>query len=562
MLLTAVNLTAATYTNNGTGLFSAGTTWVGGVAPSLSGDQFVITNGTVIYDLTNKTVAWGGGQIQKGGILQGTNSPLGTVYFLNNGNITISGNGQFNAGQSNAPISYFSQELQGFVYQPTNTAQIILTGQTNSLNWFGQTNRQQAAFLTANGLSGTNCVTVSQLPVSVQSNDVVILANNNVQGQNSYYYVIAAITNNMVYFKQPAQLGAETNYYPRATFSATLPALFPTNSPCVFVSCPIAIFEPSYLNQSVSAGGGNLNTLTGAQISVQYGIFQQSQNQIMNNCTLEGNNAGGACYNSCSATTLNNCTLAGNSGGGACYNSCSATTLNNCTLAGNSGGGACNNSCSATTLNNCTLAGNNAGGACYSFCSATTLNNCTLAGNTYGGACNNSCSATTLNNCTNDSNALFYQCFQAFIFGTKSSGDTFPALAGWPFAPFQYDNYLYLFNTGSCGLTNGIYYYSITSTTNPIYLTIGCSLKNNSSRTVKVGVLLTNNIQYAVTYGANSIAFGPATLNNWTNVVLTALNTNSYPIMVYATISAIATNGAGLGQSTITFGKESTVTKF
>ena len=369
---------AATYTNNGTGLFSAGATWIGGVAPSASGDGFVITNGTVLYNVDNSsTTGWGASQIQKGGQMLVTNSPSNQVRMLQNGNITIANNGQFNVGTAAAPIQFYGNELQGFVYQPTNAAQIVITSQTNSFNWFGVTNHQASTILTANAPSGTNSITVAALPPSVGSNDVLLVVNGSSASQNSYFYIVSAVTNNSLYFKPLALLGAETNFWPRTAFSATIPSAFPSNSVVSFISCPVAVVEPSYLNQSVSVGG-NSNTLSGVLISVQYGFFQQSIGQALNNCTLSGNNGGGACYNYCSATTLNNCTLSGNSGGGACYN------------------------CSATTLNNCTLSGNNNGGAC------------------------NYCSATTLNNCANDTNFLFSQCYQCFVFGTKYNlGDSF-----------------------------------------------------------------------------------------------------------------------------------------
>jgi len=122
------------------------------------------------------------------------------------------------------------------------------------------------------------------------------------------------------------------------------------------------------------------------------GVWSESINAVVTNCTLIGNsanaNGGGARYG-----TLNNCTLTANSaqlGGGAHY-----STLNNCTLTGNPayyGGGA-----HYSTLNNCTLTGNSAhlgGGTYYGI-----LHNCILYYNTGTIALGFNYHGSTLNYC-------------------------------------------------------------------------------------------------------------------------------------------------------------------
>jgi len=139
-----------------------------------------------------------------------------------------------------------------------------------------------------------------------------------------------------------------------------------------------------YLTNGASLSGF---TLTNGYAFQGGGLWCESTNVLISNCTLTGNSAynGGGAANA----ALNNCSLNGNrarfAGGGA-----ASSTLNNCSLNGNSAGdiqsidgpsGGDGGGAFACTLNNCTLSGNSAlsysissgrgGGACYS-----TLNNC------------------------------------------------------------------------------------------------------------------------------------------------------------------------------------------
>jgi parallel beta-helix repeat protein len=154
-----------------------------------------------------------------------------------------------------------------------------------------------------------------------------------------------------------------------------------------------------YLAINAVVEGFTLTNGCGFFFSPGGGVYCESTNAVLTNCTLTGNlsyGGGGGAYGG----TLNNCTLNGNSaweGGGA-----EGCTLNNCTLTGNSvighyflegpvpGIGAGAYGC---TLNNCILTGNSGVGA-Y----GCTLNNCTLTGNSASGCGGGACDST-LNNC-------------------------------------------------------------------------------------------------------------------------------------------------------------------
>jgi hypothetical protein len=138
------------------------------------------------------------------------------------------------------------------------------------------------------------------------------------------------------------------------------------------------------------------------------GLWCESADAVVSNCTL-GGNLGGYAGGGASGGTLNNCVLTGNwagAGGGA-----AGGTLNNCTLIANStslldgsGGGAYR-----STLNNCALLRNLStygGGACLS-----TLNNCTLNSNsadTGGWQVGGGAADSALNNCSLIGNSSGY----------------------------------------------------------------------------------------------------------------------------------------------------------
>lgn len=171
---------------------------------------------------------------------------------------------------------------------------------------------------------------------------------------------------------------------------------------------------------------GNANAVSGAN-SYGGGIYNDSGNATVTNCTITGNRAalrGGGMYNDSSSATVTICTFSGNSsgslgggmynywsgglvisectfsanstydGGGGIYNYWSNATITNCTFVGNiaqagfgpSGGAILNEVYSDPVLTNCLFSGNWAdyGGAVCSYDSHPSVFDCTLSGNSAG----------------------------------------------------------------------------------------------------------------------------------------------------------------------------------
>lgn len=174
----------------------------------------------------------------------------------------------------------------------------------------------------------------------------------------------------------------------------------------------------------VTITAGNANAVSGDD-SYGGGIYNDSGNSTVTNCTIKGNRAalrGGGMYNDSSSATVTICTFSGNSSGslgGGMYNLWSdGLVISKCTFSANStcdGGGGIYNYWSNSTITNCLFVGNIAqagfgpsGGAILNeVYSDPVLTNCLFSGNwaDFGGAVCNYDSSPSVFDCTLSGNS-------------------------------------------------------------------------------------------------------------------------------------------------------------
>jgi len=574
-------LDAASFTNNGSGQFSVGTTWIGGAAPAAAGDVFVITNGIVTYDTNNSgTTGWGASQIQLGGELRMTNKT--TCYFKMNGN--LSGLGLWTIGNSSNSMTFSVTNTPGCVVQFLTPAQCTMTG-TNNIRIWGDYSHQTNGTLTATALSGTNQIVVSGVPVNVVSNDVITVGNKNNAAQVSYAFVIASVSGNVITLKTLAQLGFETNCYNYTVFYGVTPLILTNGSAFTILSQPVIFYDTSQRNTSIftasqtntiagvlcnGLGDGLCNSCNGWTVSNStangnssggfatscngwtvsnstangntYGGFAVSCNGwTVSNSTANGNTSGGFAH-SCNSWTVSNSTANGNASGGFA-NSCNGWTVSNSTANGNTSGGFAFN-CNGWTVSNSTANGNASGGFANG-CDVWTVSNSTANGNNYGGFAN-SCDGWTVSNCTNsDSETLYNTCFQIQTINTKTAGDTFAAyIIDWQ--PIYVADTYWIYYGGFATNKGGVLNFTNSLANANIAAEETISLRPNSTRTVFVSMFQTNNVTYQVSYAFGSQPLNwnfVSTPNNsllWTNTYVTLANTNNYSIFATLWINAVA----------------------
>ena len=241
ILMVALVVNGASYTNTVSGKFSAGSTWAGGVAPSLGGDSWFITNNTtVIYDVDNSaTVGWG--QCSNAGTLYMSNGL--PFYLLCSNAFNWYPNGKVQLGNPDNAYSYNSTNIASGIIQISNGVSCYNNG-TNAFNIYGDTSHNTNTFFSYACTNGQTNIVVSNLPPVCVSNDIIVMCNSN--GTVSYAVVASVVTNatypysNSVFLKQ--NIGSETNTWTTSQlFTNKLSGNKTVGMPVAFVNSPIAI---------------------------------------------------------------------------------------------------------------------------------------------------------------------------------------------------------------------------------------------------------------------------------------------------------------------------------
>ena len=311
-LLLAFTASATAYVTTASGNFSAGATWVGGVAPSLGGDTWSNAPGlTLTYDVDNHLTS-GWGACTNSGFLVMTNRPC---YLLMNGN--LSGKGTNFIGSATTPVPFTSSNTPMCYIQFTNsTAQLTMIG-TNSMPMYG-TPHLTNMYLSSFAELGATSITVSNVPSWLNTNDVLWIApTNTTQNQGGEYYMVGSISGNTISFQQT--LTGNTNFLPGMVLKTAIPTTHRQ------LGCQVAVLSCSVLflemqQRTVSTITTILtNTIVGIQLqNLGQGLAYSCSGWTASYNTANNCNNGGLAFNSSGWTASYNT----NTNSGALFISC------------------------------------------------------------------------------------------------------------------------------------------------------------------------------------------------------------------------------------------------
>ena len=462
------------------GLFSAGTSWIGGVAPSTDGDFWTINGAvTIIYDVDNSAHAngWGGNTTSTGCTNNGTlvMSNAYPCYMKMNGSLYGSNTASWFVGSAAAPITNSTTNTETCIVE-FKAGSCAMPG-TNTIQFYGTTNMWSDYLYNAtasNANIGSTNLFFTNTVVGVASNDVIYLSNPAIRGQGGNTHIVYGVWSNCIVLNATAGTNQPiglTNTWSGESFAGVVSVNNRTNAMVCKLTRPIVIYQRTKITSTSVFTAGKTNTFIGVRFT----------------------NCGQGPINNCNGSTITSCVGNNNSNGGIAYN-CNGITITSCVGNNNYNGGIANN-CNGSTITSCV--GNN---------------------NTFGGIAY-TCNGSTITSCTNNTIPAYYRNGMLTIFGGNDLSISPSILSTYSFRPFDTTcinstNFSSVGGTAFIEGTNSIQYY-VTNVNNPIPAFVSVSPKRSISPTV--WLWLTNNISFQVGYAATGAY--PTALTTYSNSV-------------------------------------------
>ena len=525
------------------GLFSAGTSWIGGVAPSADGDFWTIKGAvTIIYDVDNSAHAngWGGNTTSTGCTNNGTlvMSNAYPCYMKMNGSLYGSNTASWLVGSAEAPITNSTTNTETCIVE-FKAGSCTMPG-TNTIQFYGTTNMWSDYIYNStesNAPIGSTNLFFTNNVVGVASNDIIYISSPATQGQAGNTHVVYGVWSNCIVLNATAGTNLPvgvTNTWSGESFSGVISTKARTNAMVCKLSRPIVVYQRTKISATSIFTAGRSNYWQGVRltdcgqgpISVIGSTIiscvgnNNSSGGIATSCTgvtiiscTENNNSSGGIVNNCTGVTITSCIGNNNINGGIAY-SCTGVTITSCVGNNNSIGGIVNN-CTGVTITSCIGNNNSIGGIAYS-CTGSTIISCIGNNNSNGGIAN-ACAGTTIISCTNNTIPAYYRCGMCAVYkGNDFSVSPYAVGSYRPLDTVSLNGTNFVSYGGAACIegTNSIQYY-VTNVNNPITAFVSVAPKLSISPTV--WLWLTNNISFQV--GVAATGAYPTSLTTYSNSV-------------------------------------------
>ena len=328
---------SAFVSTNGGGLFSTGSSWAGGVAPSTAGDSWTIRSGdTIVYNTDNSAGSgWGASVVS--GTLQMTNTLPCKLWM--NGN--LSGSGSWLVGASNAVIPYGTNQTPTIVINFSGASSSCTMNSTNSIAFYGDTNQcfdTLAANAATTGTTSTNLTLSGTGQTPLVAGDVIYIANNAIQNLGGSVHIVQSVSQvtNVTLVTIPS--GNITNNWPGTTFVGPINVNTRSNgTPVIKMSGSIFCEQLTKIATTSIFSSSKTNVWSGVR------FMNCGQGPIVCNgslvsfCSGNNNTSGGIAY-SCYVSTFTSC-MGNNNTSGGIGNGCYGSTFTSCTGNNNTSGG-------------------------------------------------------------------------------------------------------------------------------------------------------------------------------------------------------------------------------